>query len=57
MLLGPADIGMYLGPDVDAWVLLGVGLGRLGPAAIDIEVPMGCIEGLGWLGGNNGLTA
>ena len=50
MLLGPADIGMYLGLDVDAWVLLGL-------AAVDIEVPTGCIDGLGWLDGGSGLTA
>ena len=57
MLLGPTDIGIYLGPDVDAWVWLGTGLEGLGLAAVDIEVLMGCIEGLGWLVGGDGLTA
>ena len=48
--------GIYLGPDVDAWVWLGIGLEGLGPAAVDIEVLMGCIERLGWLDGGKGLT-
>ena len=57
MLLGPADRGMFLCPDVDAWGWLGTGLEGLGPAAVDIEVLMGCIAGLGWLSGVDTLAA
>ena len=61
MLLGPAVIGIFLCPDVAAWGWLetgrdGLGLEGLGPAAVDIEVLMGCTEGLGCLDGAGGLT-
>ena len=42
---------MNLGPDVDTWDLVCGCLGRLGPAAVDMEAP------LDWLGGTGGALA
>ena len=45
MLLGPAETGMFLCPDVDAWVWVGADLGCccwLGPAPADVDT--GCCD-------------